>query len=57
MIVVKVKAPHKATIEFSPDKNQIFANGVLRTPVNQFVNLQVKEGRDGAKNFCWRVIE
>jgi len=56
MIGIKAQSPDKAMIEFIPSENQLLTNGVLRTPVNQFINLQVKEGRKGNKSFAGELL-
>lgn len=56
MITIKAQSPDKAIIEFMPSENQILSNGVLRTSANQFINLQVKEGKKGNKSFAGEML-
>lgn len=56
MIVIKAQSPDKAIIEFTPLPNQILTNGVLRTPVNQFIHLQIKEGKIKNKSFAGELL-
>lgn len=56
MIAIKAQSPDKAIVEFTPLPNQILTNGVLRTPTNQFIHLQIKEGKTNNKSFAGELL-
>lgn len=56
-IIAKLEAPDEATIDFNIQPGQLLKNGILRTPSNQFVLLEVSESGektgDPIVNYSW----
>lgn len=56
VITARVEAPNLATIDFLPSSDQILSGGVLRTLVNQYVNLEVTDNGENPLDLIVRYI-